>query len=136
MSDNALNPEAEKMIEVLTNWLNKHHEANGDDALVNRANYDEVPHDEPRILLDWNQDGDRIIRLYANAYHDEGGPAYLTGFFDYDDGMRWDNETRSMEPIVEPNWTLDAMVFEFDTLHTMIWSDGQYNPDHLPGGSQ
>jgi hypothetical protein len=123
-----LAPEAERMIEVYTEWLNKHHEDNEDDYRITRGDYDLVLGDEPKVLLDWAEREDRIIRLYANAYHDEGGPCYLTGFFSFDDGIRYgDNQVNE-----DPKWILDAMVQEFDTLHALIWTDGAYNPDSLP----
>jgi hypothetical protein len=123
-----MDAEPERMIEVYSDWLNKHHEANDDDYRISRADYDEVPGDEARVLFDWDQREDRLIRIYANAYHDEGGPCFLTGFFSYDDGIRYGDD----QPNDEPRWVLDAMVQEFDTLHSLIWTDGHYDPATLP----
>jgi hypothetical protein len=126
-----LSDEDEKMLEVFTDWLNKHHEANNEDYRLTRDSYNEYS-DPPRVLFDIARDGSRTIQLYANPYHDEGGPNILTGFFEYDDGIRFDNESKRMEPMVEPAWYLRAMVQEFDTLHALIWTDGGYNTNSLP----
>lgn len=120
------------MIEVYSDWLNKHAEANGDNYCIIRADYDEVPGDEPQVLLDWRHQDDRIIHIYANAFHDEGGPCFLTGFLSFYDGIRYDNETKEMRRMEDPHWTLDALVQEFDTLHSMIYRDGAYDPASLP----
>jgi hypothetical protein len=140
-----MNTEAERMIEVFTDWLNKHHEANDDDYRITRNDYtsdislgDTHFHDEPLILADVLIDegfhlAQRIIILHADPYHDEGGPNRLTGFFSHDDGYRVDTLHEDHE---QPRWILDAMVQYFDTMHQMIFTDGHYAPASLPAGDE
>jgi len=112
-----MDAQSEKMIEVYSGWLNRHHAANEDDHQVLRAHYDEWD-DPPRVLLDTHLltrtiYERRIITLICSPYHDEGGPAILTGFFD-DEG------------------TLRTMLCNFDTDDSVIFINGAYDPATLP----
>lgn len=108
-----LNPEAEKMIEVFTDFVNCHLAAQRDDYTISRKDYDyqdEGYDGTPKILLDQVLLKDtiyehRIITIYADPYQDEGGPNHLTGFFrPYDGG-----------------WDLDELLQLFDTeYHTLL----------------
>ena len=75
---------SEKMLEVHTEWLNKHLEADGSKYRISRQRYDEYD-DPPRLLEDFDiLPGTiyqrRIVVLLANPFHEE--PTILTGFFD------------------------------------------------------
>lgn len=121
----SLNPEAEKMIGVFSDFLNAHSLANHEeDNLVIRANYDEE-NDPPRVLLDHADfiDEYRIIHLYAHPYHDEGGPNRLTGFF-----SGWRNQAGEIE------WDLDELIQYFDATYSVILDNGQ-RTDAWPSNS-
>jgi hypothetical protein len=117
-----MDAQAEKMIEVYTEWLNKWHEAENTDYLINREHYNEGG-DLPRILFDEKLFPGlilerRVLCLYADPYKDEGGPAILTAFFAYVDD--------------EEGWTLDTLMQYFDTEDRVIYINGAYSPTSLP----
>jgi len=104
-------PEAEKMIEVFSDFLNAHAADNREEYIVKRSDYDEYD-DPPKVLLDHIYAGDsiRVISLYAHPFHDEGGPNFLTGFF------------RNWGP--DDSWDLDELLQYFDTDYTVILHNG------------
>ena len=127
-----MDAEHEKMIEVFTEWLNRWHTENDADGIqLTREEYD-LYDDPPRVLADNELQGQeiRIITLYAHPYHDEGGPNFLTGFFSWDDGFRYERDDE------EPHWILDALVQYFDTDYNMIFRGGNYDPASLPQGKE
>lgn len=107
-----MDAQCEKMIEVYSEWLNQHHAANGESFRVSRSNYDEY-NDPPQLLLDSDKilSGSiyerRIITLICSPYHDEGGPAILTAFFDGNH--------------------LHTMLQHFDTDDSIIFLNGRYD---------
>ena len=114
-----LSPEAEKMIEVFTDFINCHAAANREEYIVTRSDYEYQQHgvnDSPKILSDLTHaiyvaEGDlRIITLYASPFHDEGGPNILTGFF----RRTWSDEA----------WDLDELLQYFDTDYSVILHNG------------
>jgi hypothetical protein len=120
-----LDMEAEKMIQVFSDWLNKHHEANGETHRVIRDHYNEWD-DAPRVLFDENVFPGSILErralcLYTSPYHDEGGPNILTGFFAYDDLN---------------GWSLDTLLQYFDTEDHVVYINGAYEPTSLPEEAQ
>lgn len=103
-----------------------------------------VPYDPPRLVMDWTDPEDkedRIIQLRATPYHDEGGPSQLTGFFELDNGVRWvqsqsvetGERSGKFEKVDEERWVLKAVLCEFDTIHSLLFTDGKLNEDVLPG---
>lgn len=95
--------------------------------------------DAPTVLLDAiYAEGERIAVMLVHPYHDEGGPATLTGHLEWDDGQRWEEgeifedergkEVRRGGKNVQaetPRWELRGMTMEFDTIHDLVVSEGQ-----------
>jgi hypothetical protein len=142
-----------RMLEVYLEFLNGWHEHEGDTGMgegredepvrMTMADYWEpgaqtgVAYDPPLLQLDTGdvgsegveayaqETGRRIIQVSCTPYHDEGGHAVLTGFFEYDDGWCWNEGKAQMGYNKDPEWYLRAVLQEFDTLHCLIYSDGQ-----------
>lgn len=113
MSDR-LSKEAEGVLEIFTDYLNEWHEEDRDliGPTITRADYDDDQYDlHPRVLLD-HIEGDtqtRIIRIWADPFHDEGGPNILTAFYS--------------RPAID--WELDLILQWFDTTYEVVYKDGQ-----------
>lgn len=114
-----MDQEAEKMIEVFTDFINAHAADNREDTILRREDYEPDPawgiEDSPRVIFD-NQHyfyrQQRTIQLYVNPFHDEGGPSLLTGFFSQWEGQNGDS------------WDLDELLLFFDTEYATIIHNG------------
>ena len=110
----------EEMLEKYTEWLNIHAEANNEDFRVSREMYDELGEEgSPRVLFDNRcMEGlmfeDRVIRITADPFHDEGGPAFLTAWFSW------------VKFVHFYGWEMTHMVQEFDTYKNFIVADGKF----------
>jgi hypothetical protein len=121
MSMTLTSEQAEKMIEVFTDWLNELNARNArqgetPQAPITRADWDDE-HDSPQILSDViNCAGSiiaqRIVSLLANPFHDEGSTTVMTGFFSHDDF----SEVHT--------WELDLLVSCNDTTYSVVYQEG------------
>lgn len=145
----------ETMLTVHLRWLNLHHERNDeelmrtDDGSGGLAHYFMIweaegkdkagkkqsftTEDVPKLLHDsgWLQGGPyvrrRVLMVSATPYHDEGGPAVLTAFFEADDSEvaetegGWDSVHGQMRMLIQ----------EFDTEYQEIWQWGRDSADRF-----
>jgi hypothetical protein len=122
MSDLGKYPE--QVIAAYSEWLNAWHKHNdGEENVVRREMYDEYG-THPEVMLDqtFNEDniyGDRMIRVWADPYHDEGGGSMLTAWFT----LTPETADRLWPEQVE--WQLDFLVQEFDTDKQFIMEHGK-----------
>lgn len=115
-----------------TEWLNAWHEDHGDvlengaPVRVTRENYDE--YDDPAKILNWVFTDRLMVTIYANPYHDEGGPTILTAIFEHAFELS-DNEQWGYDP--HKDMPLEILIMSFDTLAQVIWDHGEFR--NTPG---
>ncbi len=120
-----LDEQYEEVLTKFTEWLNLWHADSDipDETQVTRAMYDECD-DPPRILsVDFHQGSlhkTKVVTIYANPYHDEGGPNVLTAFFD-----SWLER--------DDKWILADIIQDFDARRQYILNNGKFV--NLPEGS-
>lgn len=76
----------------------------------------DTPGDNPRLMLDQDWGGGsiddrRVLCISGSPFHDEGGSATITATF------------YKMDPW--SGWTLSGIMFEFDTIALLIYTDGR-----------
>lgn len=97
--------------------------------------------DGPELLLDTRSNGSsvewdtpghywmtqRMMVIRCSPYHDEGGPAVLTAMFEWLEEGQYRGVGTEGEAVGSEGgcWSLRALVTEFDTIHSMVMTEGK-----------
>jgi len=123
----ACDPQVRSVLEVATRFINHHASSNyPDEAPITLQDWFSIDmpdgstlHDPPALILDSRPSDDptiRLVTILGDPYHSEGGPVKLTAWFE-------DWAPPAFEPPADLEASPDWVVFDFDTVAQLIWTE-------------